>query len=222
MGVTYVGPKLLVALSSKGLGGISTTATPVTTINSSALDTARRIAIFSTASTSTSITFVLTGVIEGGGTKVETIIGATNANLLANSQWDYTNLTSVVSSSAPNAPFWFGTSSIGGFPWRLADWTKTPQDISGQITFSTSANSMSGRFDVTLDDPTGVTVGTASPPNVFNSTSLVGVQASTNSFDRLAVNPAGTPFPIAAWRLTITSSSTSAGSVSGAVFQGGV
>jgi hypothetical protein len=87
MSVTYTGPKLLVALSSKGLGGISTAPTPVTTINSSAMDTARRVAIFSTAATSTSITFQVTGVIEGGGT-TETVIGATNANLLANSVWD--------------------------------------------------------------------------------------------------------------------------------------
>jgi hypothetical protein len=223
MSVTYLPPKLLVALSSAGLGSVSTAATPVTTLNTSALDTGRRVAIFSTAG-STSMAVTVTGIIEGGGVKTEVIIGSSSANTQINSIWDYTSLLSVTTSSAPNIVVNIGTSSMAGTPWRLTDWNKTPQDLSGQITFSTSANGMTGRFDVTLDDPTFVT-GRASPitvPTVFNSTSLVGVQASTNSFDRLAVNPAGTPFPIAAWRLTITSSSTSAGSVSGAVFQGGV
>jgi hypothetical protein len=182
MTVTYTGPKLLVALSSKGLGGISTAPTPVVTVNSSALDTARRVAVFSTAG-STSMSLVVTGVIEGGGTKTEVMIGSSSANTTINSVWDYVSLTSVVASSAANIPVWFGTSSMGGTPWKLVDWNKTPQELSGYVTLSTSANSMSGQFDVTLDDPTFIT-GRNSPvtvPTVFNSTSLVGAQCSTNT-----------------------------------------
>jgi hypothetical protein len=223
MTVTYVGPKLLVALSSKGLGGISTATTPVVTVNSSLLDTARRISVFSTAG-STSMSLVVTGVIEGGGTKTEVMIGSSSANTTINSVWDYVSLTSVVASSNANIPVWFGTSSIAGTPWKLTDWNKTPLELSGQITLSTSANSMSGQFDVTLDDPT-FTIGRASPvtvPVVFNSTSVVGAQCSTNTLGPLNVDAAGIMFPVAAWRLTITSSSTSAGTVSGAVMQTGV
>lgn len=192
MTVTYVGPKLLVALSSKGLGGISTATTPVTTINSSNMDTARRVAIFSTAG-STSMSLVVTGVIEGGGTKTEVMIGSSSANTTINSVWDYVSLTSVTASSNANIPIWFGTSSIAGTPWKLTDWNKTPQELSGYVTLSTSANSMSGQFDVTLDDPTFIT-GRGSPvavPAVFNSTSLVAVQCSTNTLGPLNVNSAG-------------------------------
>lgn len=221
MSVTYTIPKLLVALSSAGLGSVSTAPTPVTTLNTSNMDTARRVAIFSTAG-STSMSVTITGVIEGGGVKSEVMVGSSSPNVQINSVWDYVKLTSIVTSSAPNIIVSIGTSSMAGTPWRLTDWNKTPQDLSGYVTLSTSANSMSGRFDVTLDDPTGVTPGTASTPNVFNSTSLVGVQASTNSYDKLAVNATGVSIPVAAWRLTITSSSTSAGSVSGAVMQAGV
>ncbi len=221
MSVTYVGPKLLVALSSAGLGSVSTAPTPVTTLNTSNMDTHRRVAIFSTAG-STSMAVTITGIIEGGGTRTEVIIGSSTANTQINSVWDYISLVSVTTSSAPNIIVSIGTSSMAGTSWKLTDWNKTPQDLSGYITFSTSANSMSGRFDVTLDDPTSVTARTASPPNVFNSTSLVGVQASTNSYDKLAVNATGVSIPVAAWRLTITSSSTSAGSVSAGVMQAGV
>jgi hypothetical protein len=223
MGVTFVGPKLLVALSSAGLGSVSTATTPVTTLNTSALDTARRVAIFSTAG-STSMAVTVTGIIEGGGTKTEVIIGSSTANFQSNSVWDYISLTSVVTSSAPNIIVNIGTSSQAGTPWKLVDGNKTPQDLSGYITLSTSANSMSGRFDITLDDPTGIT-GRASPvtvPTVFNSTSVVGAQCSTNTLGPLNVDAAGIMFPVAAWRLTITSSSTSAGTVSGAVMQTGV
>jgi hypothetical protein len=166
----------------------------------------------------------VTGIIEGGGTRTEIVIGSSSANVQINSVWDYVSLTSVTASSAPNIPVWFGTSSMGGTPWKLCDWNKTPQELSGYITLSTSANTMSGQFDVTLDDPT-FTIGrnpSITVPAVFNSTSVVGAAASTNSFGPLNVNAAGIPFPVAAWRLTITSSSTSAGSVSGAVMQAGV
>lgn len=223
MGVTYLPPKLLVALSSAGLGSVSTAATPVTTLNTSALDTARRVAIFSTAG-STSMAVTITGVIEGGGVKTEVIIGSSSANTQSNSVWDYISLTSVSASSNPNIVVNIGTSSQAGSPWKLTDWTKAPQDLSGYITLSTSANSMSGRFDITLDDPT-FTTPRAVPvtvPAVFNSTSVVGTAASTNSFGPLNVDAGGIVFPVAAWRLTITSSSTSAGTVSGAVLQAGV
>ena len=114
MTVTYV-TKTLVALSSAGLGGVSTAATPVTTINSSVLDTARRIAIFSTAG-STSMAVTIIGVIEGGGVKTEVIIGSSTANFQSNSIWDYVSLTSATVSSNPNIQVWFGTSSQGGTP----------------------------------------------------------------------------------------------------------
>ncbi len=225
MSVTYVGPKLLVALSSKGLGGFSTAnAGSVLTVNSSALDTARRITLYSSSGTSTSISITITGIIEGGGTKTEVIIGSSTANTQINSVWDYTSLVSVVTSSSADAPWWFGTSSIAGTPWKLVDQTRDPFDLAGYVTLSTSANSMSGRFDVTLDDPTGMTprVSPVTVPAVFNSTSLVGVACSTNTYGQLSVNAGGIPVPVVAWRLTITSSSTSAGSVSGAVLQPGV
>lgn len=219
MNITYVS-KSLAAASSNGLGSISTAATSVVTLNTSNLDTARRIVFYSTAGSST-VTYTVKGIIEGGGTQTETVIGSSTAGTAATTLWDYQSVTSVSVSSNMNIAAIIGTSSVGGTPWRLTDWDKDPIQLSAAITFSTSNNGMTGQIDITIDDPTSIYDNPfRTVPIPFNSTSPVGTAASTNSIGIVNVDGSAI-YPVAAWRLTITSSSSSAGTVYANVMQAG-
>lgn len=213
--------KNLSAASSNGLGSVSTAATSVVTLNTSALDTGRRIVFYSTADAST-MTFTVTGYGDQR-TKAfsETVTGSTASGLAATTTSDFNQLTSVSVSSNANIPFLIGTSSVGGTQWKLTNWQGAPpMQIGAALVFSTSANGMTGQIDFTMSDPTQ-TFPNGAVPTVFNSTTHVSVAASTNTWG--IVNADGQNLtPVAAWRLTITSSSSGAGTVSATVIQAGI
>lgn len=215
----YVQKQLAIA-SSNGVGSISTAATSVITLNTSTFDTARRIQFTSTASSS-SVTYTIVGVIEGGGTKTETLVGS-SVGAAVYSLWDYTSITSIRISSNLNIATLIGTSSIGGTPWKVAEGMEPTQSLTGALQFSSSGNGMTASYDFTMDDPTQAAYPDPyhTVPQVFNSTSPVGVAASTNAFGLIAVD-GNAILPFYAWRLTITSSSSSAGTVYGTVMQSG-
>ena len=214
--------KNLSAASSNGIGSISTAATPVVTVNTSQLDTGRRIVFYSTADAS-SMTLTFAGQSEGLTAISESVVGSTASGIAATTTLDFQSVTSVTASSNANIPFIIGTSSVGGTPWKVTNWHISPMSLGGTITFSTSANGMTARYDITMDDPSGAypcpTHG--SVPIVYNSTSHIGVACSTDSWGVLNAD-ANTVVPITAWRLTLTSSSSGAGTVSGAVLQAGI
>ena len=212
--------KSLVTASSTGLGSVSSATPPVVTLNTSQLDTARRISLSATAAFNA--TFVLTGTREGGGKMVETVIGASVAGAVSSLQ-DFLTLSSVSVSSALGIPISIGTNTTGGTVWKVTDWTKNPMMLSMAVTFSSTANSMTASADFTLDDPTGTYSDPDNPgnlaPDVFTSTSIVSVTGPT--LLPVAADAFGTGYPVAAWRLTITSSSSTAGTVYATVMQAG-
>lgn len=213
--------KNLTAASSNGLGSVSTAATSVVTLNTSALDTGRRIVFYSTADGS-AMTFAVTGYGDQRTAAFsESVRGSTASGLAATTTSDFSRLTSVSVSSNANIPFLIGTSSVGGTQWKLTNWYgQPPMQIGAALVFSTSANGVTGQIDLTMDDPTQVFPNGA-VPTVFNSTAHGSVAASTNTWGivNLDVN---TLTPVAAWRLTITSSSSGAGTVSATVMQAGI
>lgn len=218
--------KTLVAASSTIVGSVSTAATPVITVNSSnmPLDTQRRIIFTSTAADTSTLTLTITGTNQTGATFSESVKGSTaGAGASATTTSDFLTVTSLSASSNPNVAILVGTSSAGGTPWQISNWNGyPPMQIGAAITLSTSANGMTGQIDITMDDPIRIYPNpTYTVPNVFNSTSHVSVAVSTNSWGIVNVD-ANNLVPIAAWRLTITSSSSGAGTVSASVLQAGV
>lgn len=214
--------KNLAAASSNGIGSVSTAVPSVVTLNTSALDTGRRIVFYSTADASTlSLTF--TGIGESRTASFsETVAGSTANGVAATTTSDFTQLSAVSISSNANIPILIGTSSVGGTQWHLANWQIAPMEHCGYLHFSTSANGMQARYDVTLDDPTRTYPNPyLSVPIVFNSTSPVGTFTSTDAIGNICVD-GSVMSPFAAWRLTITSSSSGAGTVYGTVIQAGI
>lgn len=217
----YVSKALAVA-SSNGLGSVSTAATSVVTLNTSAMDTARRVVFYSTAGSST-VTYTVRGYIEGGGIKYETVIGSSTAGTAATTLWDYTQLISVSVSSNLSIATQIGTSSLGGTPWKVAESFDNPQDIAGMLEFSSSSSGMTAQFDVTMDDPTGTYPDPYHlTPRPFNSTSPVGGNpvATGVAIGALSVD-GNTKIPFYAWRMTIGSTAGTTGVVYGTVVQSG-
>ena len=215
--------KTLNAASSNGIGSISTAVPSVVTLNTSALDTGRRIVFYSTADAS-SLTLTFTGIGDSRTTSFsEAVAGSTASGIAATTTSDFSKLSSVTASSNANIPILIGTSSVGGTQWKLTNWQgNAPMQVGAALVFSTSANGVTGRIDMTMDDVTGVYPNpVTSVPTVFNSTGHIGTAGSTNSWGIL--NHDGQVLtPIAAWRLTITSSSSGAGTVTATVMQAGI
>lgn len=213
---TYVS-KTLIAASSNGIGSVSTAATSVVTVNSSVLDTSRRIVFYSTADAS-SMDFTVFGYGSSLSATLqsEVVIGSTASGLAATTTSDFYKVTSVTISTNANIPFLIGTSSVGGTPWQITDWHGSPSVIGAALTFTTSANGMTGSIELTMDDPTNTYPNpNLTVPGVIRSTSHV-VAASTTSFGIANVD-ANSFFPVSAWRMTLTSSSSAAGSLYGTV-----
>ena len=223
--------KNLVAASSTGIGTLSSAATTVATLNTSSLGTQRRITIWSTGSTLAGFTFTVIGTRDGGGTLQESITGPTSNAAVATTQ-DFLTVTSVLASSAPlTNTATIGTNTQGGTPWQSVNVMVTlPMQIGGALTFSTTTSSMVGQIDLTMDNPflpppAQVGGGMLYPVNavpisfvstVFSSGTLSNTLGAIN-----AVGSAGM-IPVTAWRLTLTSTSSGAGTVSVAAVQAGI
>lgn len=213
--------KTLGAFSSNGIGSISTAVPSVVTLNTSNLDTGRRIVFTSTADAS-SLTLTFTGKGESRlASFSEAVKGSTAAGVNATTTSDFLSLSSVTVSSNANIPILIGTSSVGGTQWKLTNWHVTPLLVGGALVFSSSAAAATASIEMTLDDPTQVYPNPTTPsvPAVFSSTTHV-VAASTNSWG-IVNSDANSPVPFAAWRLTVTSTSTST-TVTATVLQAGI
>lgn len=215
----YLSKSLNIA-SSNVFGSISSAATPVLTLLTSiTLDTPRRIQFASSANISSGIPFIVTGTIEGGGTKTEQIFSSTGAAITT---LDFLTIKSVSYGNTASLPITIGTNNTGGTRWCVTDQI-LGGPLTGNITFSSSANGMTGSLEWTVDDPVGVfpIVNPGNPfpqPTVLVSSILGGVSGATDGI----INVDGQiPIPAYAYRLTITSSSSGAGTVYATVLQQG-
>lgn len=214
--------KTLGAFSSNGIGSISTAVPSVVTINTSNLDTGRRIVFTSTADAS-SLTLTFTGKGESRNASFsESVKGSTASGVNATTTSDFISLSSVTISSNANIPILIGTSSAGGTQWKLTNWQIAPLVVGAALTFSSTAAAATGSIEFTMDDPTQVypNPSSAAVPAVFTSTSHVSTPCSTNSWG-IVNNDGQAQTPIAAWRLTVTSTSTST-QVAATVLQAGI
>jgi hypothetical protein len=229
--------KNLAAASSNKVGAVSTAATSVVTVNSSnmPLDTQRRIIFTSTAADTSTLTLLFTGTREGGGSATESVKGSTaGAGTNATSISDFLTITSIGISSNANVPILVGTSSVGGTVWQSANVFGNPVQIGGSLTFSSTANSMTASIDITHDNPFvppnpygggpgGIPSDLdASVPIVFTSTAFSGVGSNTWQSLNIVGGGSGQMVPIRAWRLTLVSSSSGAGTVTMTTIQAGV
>ena len=234
MNPIYVSKGALVAGSTNFVGSVSTAATSVITVNSSnmPLDQQRRIVFTSTAADTSSITLSFTGTRQGGFPVSESVKGSSaGAGVNATTTSDFLTVTSVSISSNANVPILIGTSSVAGTPWQSVTLHLTPPIIGAGMTFVSSAaanGSMSASIDVTMDypwGPFGAPGGMPAPinavPTVFQSTHWQALTANNWDAINIAINPGGY-VSIAAWRLTITSSSSQAGSVNVTAIQAGL
>jgi hypothetical protein len=139
----------------------------------------------------------------------------------------------VISSSAINSQVIVGTNTQGGTPWQGVNLNISPIQIGGAMVFSSTANSMAAQIDLTMDYPfqvpqAGIPTGGLPYPintvpqvfisNVFSS----GTAGNTMGILNITSSTYITPTPIAAWRMTLTSSSSGAGTVNFAAIQAGI
>jgi|GEM_PF-5068957 hypothetical protein len=208
----YVTKKITTLASSNLVGSVSTAATSVATVNSSnmPLDTQRRIVFTSTAADTSSLKLTFTGTREGGGTVVESVTGSTaGAGTNATTLSDFLTVTAIGFSSNANVPVLIGVSSAAGTPWKPANWQTTPINLSAAVVLNSSQASATWEF--TLDDVTGTYPNpNVTVPSVFASTGISGAVGSSgaNFGSSGTMTTASISFPVAYWRMTLTSSSS--------------
>lgn len=219
--------KALAAASSTGIGTLSSASPGVATLNSSNLDTQRRIIIWSTGATLASASFTVTGTRQGAGVVQETITGPTSNTTVVTTQ-DFLSVTAVSASSVITNTATFGTNTQGGSPWQSVNVHVTPVQIGGQLVFSSTTVGNLGSIEYTMDNPFlpppayvagGLPYPINAQPIAFTSTTFSSASGNTIN----AINAIGQALlvPIVAWRLTMTSS-TASGTISVTAIQAGI
>lgn len=203
--------KNLIAASSTGIGTLSSASPGVATLNTSNLDTQRRISIFSTGVTLASATFTVTGTREGGGVIRETLTGPTS-NAAVSTTLDFLSVTAVSASSVIANTATFGTNSIGSSPWKIMSWHIAEFMIG--IAVITGSSLPNYTVEYTYEDPMGIypSLSTAAGPTPF---SVAQLSSATGTQDSNIV------VPVAAVRLTLNSNS-SAGNTTMVLLQSGI
>jgi hypothetical protein len=203
--------KTLIAASSTGIGTLSSASPGVATLNTSNLDTQRRVIIWSTGATLASATFTVTGRREGGGVIRETITGPTSNTVVATTQ-DFLSVTSVSASSVINNGATIGTNSVGSSPWKMLNWHAYELNVGLAVIAGSSLPNYTVEY--TYEDPTGVypSLSTAAGPTPFSITPLA---AQTTTLDSNLI------IPVAAVRLTLNSNS-SGGNTTLVILQTGI
>jgi hypothetical protein len=162
----------------------------------------------------------------GGGALVEAVKGSTvGISVNATTLSDFLSVKSLTFSSAPNVPIKIGTSSMAGTPWKLANWHITPPSFAAYVTLNSS--SATATWEFTLDDPMQTYPSISQVPNVFTSTNvagslgIVGAVGSSGTISSATITMGNINFPVAAWRMTLGSTSV-AYAMSGSVIQSGI
>jgi hypothetical protein len=236
--------KSLSASSSLQLGSFSSAATTLYTTGSSAsvgtssgavatqFDTSRRVTIWSSAVDLSGLLVTINGVTSAGNKVTETLAGPIGTSVRTTIQ-DFYQVNSILfSSQNPLAGILrVALSTRAGTPWIVADTWRNPFDMTVQLSFSSTANSMSANFETTLED---ITQATLPGPTKFLSTTATTVvpwyptptilQLPGSTFVSTAIDAvtmANITTPIAAWRVTLISSAVGAGTLGVSVLQSG-
>ena len=224
--------KNLAAASSNGIATFSSGLSVSSAVNSSNLGTARRIQIAASSGSEAGATFTITGTNQTGQVITESLTGPTSNVAVATTQ-DFLTVTSVSASSVINSQVIVGTNTQGGTPWQGVNLGVSPCQIAGTMVFSSTANSMAAQIDLTCDYPFQIPVagqpvgGLPYPINTYPQVVVSAVFSSGtagNTMGMLNITSTTfiTPIPIAAWRMTLTSSSSGAGTVNFAGIQAGI
>ena len=212
--------KVLAAASSTGLGSFSSAG--VVTLNTSNMDTARRVIVWGSTSVETVIT--ITGTNQFGSVISESVIGSTITGTAVATTQDFLSVTSVTMSTAgvTSTTGYIGTSTNGGTPWVSIDNTRRYPNLSFQL--SPGSTSITGSLEYTFDNvqyPWTNTTSTSTGTNTYRSgapypvISSLGSSVTSLTQGNLTLNPT-------AWRLTVSSTVTgSAGTFTATVIQSG-
>ncbi len=210
--------KNLATGSSTGLGTFSSAGT-VTLLTSITLATGRRIIVWGSSALGASV--VLTGLSETGTPLSETVATSTTPATAVESIQDFTALTAVtVSCAQASTTAYIGTSSRGGTPWTVVDTTRNPINLSFLLDITSPSTVVIASFEYAMDYPSynpqtqlwnGATSPTRGPVPTISS---LGSSVTADTAGAITS-------PISAWRITLTSSSSGAGSVGATVIQSG-
>lgn len=206
--------KNIAAASSTGVGSFSSGGT--ITLSCATLDTGRRIILWGSTSVAGNITIY--GLSEAGTPISETLVGSTIGSVVTSVQ-DYIKINAL---SLPSAGFasttgYLGTSSQGGTPWQAVDTNRSPVNVGFTLTPTTSA--IVASFEYTTEAP----IYLSPQARWQNPNSVTGPQPTVSSLGSSVTAAAygAITTPIAAWRVTLTSTSTGAGTINAAVVQSG-
>lgn len=217
---TYV-TKSLVAASSNILGSFSS-ASVVSLFSSINLDTARRITVAGTSALNNA-SFTVTGrQIIGGPIISETILTSTATPGTATTTQDFIQVTSFTLSCALTSSGGgiIGTNTQGGTSWQPVNTISNPVHVEFRLGITSASTVTAASFEYTMDYPsynpnTGLWGGATPTQGPQPIVSSLGSTATSSATVGLL------SFPFAAWRITVTSTSSTAGSVVGTVLQSG-
>lgn len=148
-------------------GSLTLNGSFVSTISSgtiASLSPARRVAIQSTGNDS-SINWILTGYDRYGNIESETFAGG--VSVATYSKYDYTTVTSIVSTGATASTVVAGTNGVGSTPWFVREFLSIGT-LGVAMEFALT-NPATASFELTWDDP-----------NAAQSAQLQPLQASVN------------------------------------------
>ena len=210
--------KSLITASSTTIGTFSSGGTY--TAVSSVLDTPRRVLIWgSSALGATSLTIVgFSGTATNLTPISEAVVTSTTVGATFESKQDFLLVTNVIlSCGVASTTGYLGTSSHGGTPWQPID---NLGAIGTGFYINPSSSLVSASFEYTMDYPSYNNV-----TKQWSNTAVPGGPQPTVSSMGSTTNVAAAGyllFPAAAWRMTLTSSSSTAGSVTMSVVQSAV
>jgi len=216
---TYVTKSLAVA-SSTAVGSISTAANGTVTLSCALLDTARRITV--TSASLSGPVFTIFGLNETLNPISETITPSTTVGSAATTTQDFIKVTAVTLSCAitnSSGGFLIGTNTQGGTSWRPVDTFRDPINLGFDINVTSPSTVVLASLEYSMDYPEynpntrlwGGATPTQGPRAVISS---LGSSVTADTIGSITI-------PFAAWRLTITSTSSAAGSVIASVIQAG-
>ena len=214
MQITRLTKNLIVA-SSTGVASFSSGGQAVT-IQLSTFDTPRRITVWGASIINGNV--LITGTNEYGQTITETINASTVAGTVTTTLQDFLTLASIVTNSTTisSTGNYVGTSSMGGTPWVLIDKTKLSNSINFQLVPTSTTVQVS--FEYTFDDIsypwTNLTSTGTRNTSPFPTVSSLGSAVTAVTQNTLNFLPN-------AWRITLASSATLAGSAVATVIQSG-
>lgn len=208
--------KNLAAASSTGIGTFSSAG--VVTLPTVTQATGRRIIVWGSSALGASVT--LTGLSETGGIIAETVTSSTTPGTAVATTQDFTRVTAVtVSCGVASTTAYLGTNTQGGTPWYVVDTYDNPVNIAFLLDITSPSTVVAASFEYTFDYPS-YDPNTRSWAGLTPAAGPRAVISSLGSSVTADANGVITS-PITAWRVTVTSTSSAAGSVGATVVQSG-